>query len=45
MVKPNRRNVRSLFWNSGHVVEATTKLPMNADVHPFGLLNPLHYLL
>jgi hypothetical protein len=34
-----------LWRNSGHLVDATSKLTINAHIDPFGPLNPLHYLL
>lgn len=35
----------SLLWNSGHLVNSTGTVPMNAHIDPFGPFSPLHYLL
>jgi RHS repeat-associated protein len=35
----------SLLWNSGHLVNSTATVPMNAHIDPFGPWSPLHYLI
>jgi hypothetical protein len=33
------------FFDSGHLVDSTPDVPINAHIDPFGPANPLHYLI